>query len=45
MILFLCEYGVTVVGLEMLRAVSEENAEESRKIAVCKICDFYIVVL
>ncbi len=34
--IILCEYGVTVVGLEMLRAVSEENAEESRKIAVVK---------
>lgn len=34
--IILCEYGTTVVGLEMLRAVSEENAEESRKIAVVK---------
>ncbi|MEZ3463385.1 MAG: GTP-sensing pleiotropic transcriptional regulator CodY [Lachnospiraceae bacterium] len=34
--IILCEYGVTVVGLEMLRAVSEENAEESRKVAVVK---------
>ena len=32
----LCEYGTTVVGLEMLRAVNEENAEESRKLAVIK---------
>ena len=32
--IILCEYGTTVVGLEMLRAVNEENAEESRKIAV-----------
>jgi len=29
-----CEYGSTVVGLEMLRAVTEESAEEDRKIAV-----------
>ena len=34
--IILCEYGTTVVGLEMLRAVSEESAEESRKIAVVK---------
>ncbi len=27
----LSEYGTTVVGLEMLRSVNEENAEESRK--------------
>ena len=32
----MCEYGTTVVGLEMLRAVNEENAEESRKLAVIK---------
>ncbi len=30
--IILCEYGTTVVGLEMLRAVSEESAEELRKI-------------
>lgn len=34
--IILCEYGTTVVGLEMLRAVSEETAEENRKIAVVK---------
>ena len=34
--IILSEYGTTVVGLEMLRAVSEETAEESRKIAVVK---------
>ncbi|MCR5032830.1 MAG: GTP-sensing pleiotropic transcriptional regulator CodY [Lachnospiraceae bacterium] len=34
--IILCEYGTTVVGLEMLRAVSEENAEETRKVAVVK---------
>lgn len=34
--IILCEYGTTVVGLEMLRSVNEENAEETRKIAVVK---------
>ena len=34
--IILSEYGTTVVGLEMLRAVNEESAEESRKIAVVK---------
>ena len=34
--IILCEYGSTVVGLEMLRAVNEESAEENRKIAVVK---------
>lgn len=34
--IILCEYGTTVVSLEMLRAVNEENAEESRKLAVVK---------
>lgn len=34
--IILCEYGATVVSLEMLRAVNEENAEESRKQAVVK---------
>jgi len=34
--IILCEYGTTVVGLEMLRAVNEESAEESRKMAVVK---------
>ena len=32
--IILCEYGTTVVGLEMLRAVNEESAEETRKVAV-----------
>ena len=32
--IILCEYGSTVVGLEMLRAVNEESAEESRKLQV-----------
>lgn len=34
--IILCEYGTTVVGLEMLRAVNEESAEEVRKIADVK---------
>ncbi len=34
--IILSEYGTTVVGLEMLRAVNEESAEESRKVAVVK---------
>ncbi len=34
--IILCEYGTTVVGLEMLRAVNEESAEENRKSAVVK---------
>ncbi len=34
--IILCEYGSTVVGLEMLRAVNEENAEENRKVAVVR---------
>lgn len=34
--IILCEYGTTVVGLEMLRAVNEENSEEARKVAVVR---------
>lgn len=34
--IILCEYGTTVVGLEMMRSLNEENAEEDRKIAVVK---------
>lgn len=34
--IILSEYGTTVVGLEMLRSLNEENAEESRKIAIVK---------
>ena len=34
--IILSEYGTTVVGREMLRAVNEESAEESRKVAVVK---------
>jgi len=32
--IIICEYGTTVVGLEMLRAVSEESAEENRKTTI-----------
>ncbi len=32
--IILCEYGSTVVGLEMMRSVNEENEEESRKVQV-----------
>jgi len=34
--IILTEYGTTVVSLEMLRSVNEENAEEERKIAIVK---------
>lgn len=34
--IILCEYGTTVVGLEMLRSVNEENAEEDRKKQIVK---------
>lgn len=34
--IILSEYGTTVVGLEMLRSVNEENAEESRKVQIVK---------
>lgn len=34
--IILSEYGTTVVGLEMMRSVDEENAEESRKRQVVK---------
>ncbi|MBR1861199.1 MAG: GTP-sensing pleiotropic transcriptional regulator CodY [Lachnospiraceae bacterium] len=34
--IILSEYGTTVVGLEMLRSVNEENAEELRKVSVVK---------
>lgn len=34
--IILCEYGATVVGLEMLRSVNEESAEENRKQQVVK---------
>jgi transcriptional pleiotropic repressor len=32
----LSEYGTTVVGLEMMRSVNEENAEENRKVQIVK---------
>lgn len=34
--IILCEYGTTVVGLEMLRSVSEENEEKNRKKQIVK---------
>ena len=34
--IILCEYGTTVVGLEMMRSVNEENVEETRKRQVVK---------
>ncbi len=32
--IILSEYGTTVVGLEMMRSMNEENAEENRKLAI-----------
>ena len=34
--IILVEYGTTVVGLEMMRSVNEENAEETRKVQIVK---------
>ena len=34
--IILCEYGTTVVGLEMMRSVNEENEEEKRKVQIVK---------
>jgi len=34
--IILSEYGTTVVGLEMMRSVNEENEEETRKIQIVK---------
>ena len=34
--IILCEYGTTVVGLEMMRSVNEENEEENRKKQIVK---------
>jgi len=34
--IILSEYGTTVVGLEMLRSVNEESAEEARKIQIVR---------
>ena len=32
--IILCEYGTTVVSLEIMRSIHEENAEEDRKVHV-----------
>ena len=34
--IILTEYGTTVVGLEMMRSVNEENAEEERKVQIVR---------
>lgn len=34
--IILSEYGTTVVGLEMMRSVNEENAEETRKLQIVR---------
>ncbi len=34
--IILCEYGTTVVGLEMMRSVNEESEEETRKIQIVR---------
>ena len=34
--IILSEYGTTVVGLEMMRSVNEENAEEERKVQIVR---------
>ncbi len=34
--IILTEYGTTVVGLEMMRSVNEESAEEERKVAIVR---------
>ena len=34
--IILSEYGTTVVGLEMMRSVNEESAEENRKVAIVR---------
>ena len=34
--IILSEYGTTVVGLEMMRSVNEENAEETKKVQIVK---------
>ena len=34
--IILSEYGTTVVGLEMMRSVNEENEEETRKVQIVK---------
>lgn len=42
--IILSEYGTTVVGLEMMRSVNEENAEETRKTKL-SVSDQYLIVL
>ncbi len=34
--IILSEYGTTVIGLEMMRSVNEENAEEQRKVQIVR---------
>ena len=34
--IILCEYGATVVGLEMMSSVNNENAEDERKKKIVK---------
>lgn len=34
--IILSEYGTVVVGLDMMRSVNEENAEEDRKLAIVR---------
>ena len=34
--IILCEYGTTVVGLEMMRSVNEETEEETRKVQIVR---------
>ena len=43
--IILSEYGTAVNGLEMLRSVNEESAEETRKRAYRSVCDQYIIFL
>ena len=39
--IILSEYGTTVVGLEMMRSVNEENAEENRKVQIVKSVPYH----
>ena len=43
--IILCEYGTTVVGLEMMRSVNEENEEETRKKQIVKSALSTLVLL
>ena len=43
--IILSEYGTTVVGLEMMRSVNEENAGGEPEDPDCKICHQHIVLL